>query len=251
MKDLTSTTSVLQAIQKWFNSLTGTLTVLAILAAIGIIATMAARESYGKNSFGHRTVRVIAIALYTVIAVNLAGTFIERIFSLTWLTTSLLILICASLIYLAFTRDLKAKPLSAVLYLVTSYIILVGGSQGIYHNENVTIVVGFIGLITYAILLGIVGGIATSDSPSANNGTCEMSPELLNLTAEKLATYIIEHQTQSNSAKDNSAGETESSSTESETIAHDDENVAVSNTQGFIDALLEKTDLFLQKRGVN
>lgn len=257
MKDLTntSTTEFFQSIQDWINSLTGTLTILIILAAIGVIATMAAKESYGKGSFGHRTVRVITITLYTVIAVNLADTFIRHILSLTWLTTSLLILICASLIYLAFTKVFKAKLLSAISYTMASYVILVGGIQGIYHDGYTTFSIGFISFFVYVILIAIISGVAATPNASSantqNNATCETSTELLDLTAEKLAAYIIEHQAQSNLSKDISTNETESSSAKSETTAHDNENVSTSDTQSFIDALLEKTDFILQKYGMN
>lgn len=153
----TSSTAVLQSIQEWCSSFLGATTILAILAVIGIIIVMAAKESYGKGSFGHRVIRFATIAIYAILAFNLTGAFIAgvcsaigafivKLLSIKWLTTTLLAIIYVIGLWIAYKKE------SATIAIIIS-IIAIGGTYGIYQNLLIT---GIAGGIIAAISVSIV-----------------------------------------------------------------------------------------------
>ena len=159
MKDL-STSSILQLVQEWIGSFMGKITVLMILAIIDAGIIMAAKESYGKDSFGHRVVRFVAIAVYAILAFNFAGTLIAGLFSnigglimhllsIKWLTTTILVIIYIIGAWISFDTE-------NIMPILIATIILIGGSYGIYQTLPTTIGFGVIsGIITFIIVLTI------------------------------------------------------------------------------------------------
>lgn len=122
MKDQSSI-NILQWLQEWCGSPIGTITIMIILASIGIIAVMAAKESYGKGSFEHRVVRVIAISIYTILTFNITGKLILKIASIHWLAVTLLLIIYVTGIWIA-------ERIDRAIVLIIATIILIGGIYG-------------------------------------------------------------------------------------------------------------------------
>lgn len=160
MKDLNSS-NILQLAQEWLGSLMGTLTVLLLLAVIAAVIIMAAKESYGKGSFGFRVVFFVTIAIYAIIALNFAGAFIAGVFSsigklivyllnIKWLTTTVLVIIYIIGAWMSFDID-------SIIPILIATAILIGGSYGIYQSLPVTIGFGVVsGIVTIIISMGII-----------------------------------------------------------------------------------------------
>lgn len=136
-----SSINILEAIQTWCNSLIGTMTILALLAVIGKIIIMAAKESYGEQSFGHRVFRLVVISIYVILAFNMTGSLILRLLSIKWLTTTLLAILYAVGLWNAYHKD-------KMIIMIVATIICIGGIQGIYQNLPTTITVAGVTILT-------------------------------------------------------------------------------------------------------
>lgn len=131
----------------WCQSPIGMLTILIIIAALGIVTLMTIRENCTTSDLSYRVVRTLFIAGYACFVLNFAGSLVAQIiaaiiklFTVKWIATVIVIgLTLVSYIiaiYLCGRPDLdkvKAIGRSMPFWLIAIFA-LPTGAYGIYHS---------------------------------------------------------------------------------------------------------------------
>lgn len=145
---------VFSSIWEWCRSLTGMLTILVIILAIGIIALTVIGEYYSKTSLQYRITRIIFIAGYIIFGINFANNLIAHILAAKWLVNTVAVLFA-----ILITRAaIKRKDML--------FIWLAAGIGGFILPQTF----GEVGLIHLAfIIAGCLQFFALFANPKSNN----------------------------------------------------------------------------------